>query len=170
VRVPVHVAQTLRFRQRVSEALLSELGRAPTPAELDTAVRARGGVVLSRDMALAADAATSTPISFDKPVAMSDSDGVPFGDFVASPDDLEADALTTALRCETAALLATHLSPRERWIVERIHGFHDGPGWTLEACGKALGLSRERVRQLHGRALKRLRRALQRTDEHRPSG
>jgi len=170
VRVPVHVTQTLRVRQRVSEALLTELGRPPSLDELDAAIIERGGAVLSREMALAANAATSTPISFDKPVAMADSDGVPFGDFVASPDDLEADALRTAQRDETTALLATHLSQRERWIVEHIHGFFDGQGWTLEACGKALKISRERVRQIHSVALRKLRRVLVRTHEDRRSG
>ena len=169
VRVPVYVTQTLRVRHRVEEDLRSTLGREPTPNELDAAVLERGGVVLSQAMALAATAATSTPISFDAPVATPEGDGAPFGDFVAGPESLEADALRSALHRETAAVLAAYLPTRERWIIECTFGFHDGHCWTLDACGKELRLSRERVRQLQQRALKRLRRVLGRAHDYRRS-
>lgn len=166
IRVPVGLRQTLRAQYRTEQTLTAVLGREPT---FDEVLAATTGKAPHPALAQAAHNATHAITSLDQPAPSLDGDGVALAEFLAGPDDIEADALRRAAQRELAMVLHLTLPARERWIIERRFGFHDGHCWTLEACGKELHLSRERVRQLQQRALRRLRRVMGRTDDHRRS-
>jgi RNA polymerase primary sigma factor len=150
IRIPVHVGETINKLIRVSRSLVQELGREPTHEEIaeemgTTPAKVREAIRISKD-----------PLSLDSPVG--DEEDAQLGDFVedkhATPP-LEAASLTM-LRAEVEDVLDT-LSPRERRILTLRFGLVDGRERTLEEVGKRLGVTRERIRQIEGKALRKLR-------------
>jgi len=156
VRLPVHVGDAVTRVMQVSRRLHQLLGREPTTAEV--AQEASLPVEVVRKLYLAA----TTPASLDARVDPGDD---PLWQFIRDPDatDPEDAALRTDLRNEIDLVLEEALTPRERAVIEMRFGLRGGgERMTLEAIGREFGLTRERIRQIELRALRKLRHPKQR--------
>ena len=155
VRVPVHVGDTLARQARLRQRLADDLGREPTGEEWAQDERARG---LAHEAA--AIAALQPPLSLDLPVG--DTGNEHLVDFV--PDEQavlpEEGALQRLLTQETHQILAEVLTERQRAVLTLRFGLDGGTPQTLDVVGQRLGITRERVRQIEGEAVRRVRHAL----------
>jgi RNA polymerase primary sigma factor len=150
IRIPVHMVETINKLVRVSRRLLQELGREPTDQEIGdemgiSAEKVREIVKVSQD-----------PVSLETPIGEEEDSHL--GDFVedkeaTSPSDA---ASLTMLRTEVEDILDT-LTPRERRVLQLRFGLIDGHQRTLEEVGKRFGVTRERIRQIEAKALRKLR-------------
>ncbi len=150
IRIPVHMIETLNKLVQISRALVQEYGREPTPSEI--AVRMGIPEVKVRRVLRAA----TEPISLETPVG--EEDGTHLRDFIedtmaSSP---ESAMILADLRKRTSEMLKT-LSPREDKILTLRYGLEDGIEMTLEEIGTAFGVTRERIRQIEAKALRKLR-------------
>jgi RNA polymerase sigma factor (sigma-70 family) len=146
IRLPVHVVERLFRVRRAQNALLAQLGREPRPEEVALAAR------VPLEDVLRFDALREIP-SLDAPVG----DGeLVLGEVIAAPEPGPEDEVARAAAHETARRALQALSDRERRVLKLRFGF-DGEPWTLDAIGQELDLTRERVRQIEGQALKKLR-------------
>ena len=150
IRVPVHMVETINKTLRMTRTLLQELGREPTPEEvaerLNVSVsRVREVLKISRD-----------PVSLDTPIGEEDDSHL--GDFIEDDSALSpADsAAFSMLRAELATALES-LTDRERQVVKLRFGLEDGRARTLEEVGKEFNVTRERIRQIEAKALRKLR-------------
>ena len=150
IRVPVHMVETINKTLRMTRTLLQELGREPTPEEvaerLNVSVsRVREVLKISRD-----------PVSLDTPIGEEDDSHL--GDFIEDDSALSpADsAAFSMLRAELATALES-LTDRERQVVKLRFGLEDGRARTLEEVGKEFKVTRERIRQIEAKALRKLR-------------
>ena len=150
IRVPVHMVETINKTLRMTRTLLQELGREPTPEEvaerLNVSVsRVREVLKISRD-----------PVSLDTPIGEEDDSHL--GDFIEDDSALSpADsAAFSMLRAELAIALES-LTDRERQVVKLRFGLEDGRARTLEEVGKEFNVTRERIRQIEAKALRKLR-------------
>ncbi|MHB8719076.1 MAG: RNA polymerase sigma factor RpoD [Candidatus Dormibacteria bacterium] len=150
IRVPVHMVETINKLVRVSRRLVQELGRDPTEEEIAeemgvTPERVREIRKISQD-----------PVSLEMPVGEEEDSHL--GDFVEDTEALApSEAATDAvLHSEVDNVLDT-LSPRERRVVQLRFGLVDGHQRTLEEVGKRFGVTRERIRQIEAKALRKLR-------------
>ena len=150
IRVPVHMVETINKTLRMTRTLLQELGREPTPEEvaerLNVSVsRVREVLKISRD-----------PVSLDTPIGEEDDSHL--GDFIEDDSALSpADsAAFSMLRAELATALES-LTDRERQVVKLRFGLYDGRTRTLEEVGKEFDITRERIRQIEAKALRKLR-------------
>ena len=150
IRVPVHMVETINKTLRMTRTLLQELGREPTPAEVAARLnvpvaRVREVLKISRD-----------PVSLDTPIGEEDDSHL--GDFIEddtalSPSDSAAFSM---LREELKSALES-LTDRERQVIELRFGLLDGRARTLEEVGKEFNVTRERIRQIEAKALRKLR-------------
>jgi RNA polymerase primary sigma factor len=150
IRLPVHMIERINRLLKVSRQLVQELGREPTPEELSVRVQ------MPVDMVRAALSVVVEPISLETPVG--DDEDCAIGDFIedrqtASPFET---ALGSERRARTLALLDT-LKPREARVLRLRYGLGDGYDWTLEEVGQEFRVTRERIRQIEAKALKRMR-------------
>ena len=150
IRVPVHMVETINKTLRMTRTLLQELGREPTPEEvaerLNVSVsRVREVLKISRD-----------PVSLDTPIGEEDDSHL--GDFIEDDSALSpADsAAFSMLRAELATALES-LTDRERQVVKLRFGLEDGRARTLEEVGQEFNVTRERIRQIEAKALRKLR-------------
>ena len=150
IRVPVHMVETINKTLRMTRTLLQELGREPTPEEvaerLNVSVsRVREVLKISRD-----------PVSLDTPIGEEDDSHL--GDFIEDDSALSpADsAAFSMLRAELATALES-LTDRERQVVKLRFGLEDGRARTLEEVGNEFNVTRERIRQIEAKALRKLR-------------
>ena len=150
IRIPVHMVETINKLVRVSRRLLQELGREPADEEIAeemgiTPEKVREITKVSQD-----------PVSLETPIGEEEDSHL--GDFV---EDKEATAPSdaaslTMLRTEVEDILDT-LTPRERRVLQLRFGLIDGHQRTLEEVGKRFGVTRERIRQIEAKALRKLR-------------
>jgi len=152
IRIPVHMIESLNVVLRTSARLVQELGREPTVEELAT----RADLPLERVEMLLKLA--KEPVSLETPVG--DDEESRLGDFVEddrfpSPAD---DVIAKDLQHSARALLKT-LTPREEKVIRMRFGLDERAEHTLEEVGRDFEVTRERVRQIEGRALHKLRRA-----------
>jgi RNA polymerase primary sigma factor len=150
IRLPVHMIERINRLLKVSRQLVQELGREPTPEEISVRVQ------MPLDMVRAALSVVVEPISLETPVG--DDEDCAIGDFIedrqtASPFET---ALGSERRARTLALLDT-LKPREARVLRLRYGLGDGYDWTLEEVGQEFRVTRERIRQIEAKALKRMR-------------
>ena len=150
IRVPVHMVETINKTLRMTRTLLQELGREPTPEEVAERLgvpvaRVREVLKISRD-----------PVSLDTPIGEEDDSHL--GDFIEDDTALSpADsAAFTMLRDELSKALES-LTERERQVVRLRFGLEDGRARTLEEVGKEFNVTRERIRQIEAKALRKLR-------------
>ena len=150
IRIPVHMIETINKLNRISRQMLQEMGREPTPEEvaerLNVSVsRVREVLKISRD-----------PVSLDTPIGEEDDSHL--GDFIEDDSALSpADsAAFSMLRAELATALES-LTDRERQVVKLRFGLEDGRARTLEEVGKEFNVTRERIRQIEAKALRKLR-------------
>jgi RNA polymerase primary sigma factor len=150
IRVPVHMIDRIRQLYRANHELEQKLGRSPTIEEISEEVQMNVRKVqwIIRVSWL--------PLSLESPVG--DEDDSELGQFIEdhfSPTPLQS-AYQSMLKEKLEEVLAT-LSPREARILRLRFGLDDGTPYTLEEVGQKFGLTRERIRQIEGRALRRLR-------------
>jgi RNA polymerase primary sigma factor len=150
IRIPVHMIETINKLVRVQRLLQQNLGREPTTEEL--AVRMELPVSKVRKVLRIAQ----EPISLETPVGEEEESHL--GDFiidrrVVSPSEA---VINLNLREQTAEVLKT-LSPREEKIIKMRFGLQDGSEHTLEEVGQHFAVTRERIRQIEAKALRKLR-------------
>ncbi len=150
IRVPVHMVETINKTLRMTRQLLQELGREPTPEEVADrlgvpASRVREVLKISRD-----------PVSLDTPIGEEDDSHL--GDFIEDDTALSpADSATFSMLREELANALESLTERERQVVKLRFGLEDGRARTLEEVGKEFNVTRERIRQIEAKALRKLR-------------
>ncbi len=150
IRVPVHMVETINKMNRVGRKFLQEHGREATNEELS---REMG---ISVDKIREAKKAAQDPISLETPIGEKEDSHL--GDFIedqktASPED-EA---TATMRREQVYRMLDTLTEREKGVLALRFGMDDGTPRTLEEVGKHFGVTRERIRQIEGKALKKLK-------------
>lgn len=150
IRIPNHVVDQISQLRRVREQLTQEYGRKPTMEEMALQLNCTPNKV--KDLI----ALMNEPVSLDVPVG--DDDGSLLGDFVES--DMvtpEEEVFDRVLKKQIEKALET-LTPKEKEVIIWRFGLNDGEPLTLEEIGKKLMVTRERVRQIEDKALKKLRR------------
>ncbi len=150
IRVPVHMVETINKTLRMTRTLLQELGREPTPEEVAERLnvpvsRVREVLKISRD-----------PVSLDTPIGEEDDSHL--GDFIEDDSALSpADSAAFSMLREELNTALESLTDRERQVVELRFGLQDGRARTLEEVGKEFNVTRERIRQIEAKALRKLR-------------
>ena len=150
IRIPVHMIETINKLMRVQKQLVQEYGREPTPDEVAEEV------LLPVDRVRAVLKMAQQPISLQSPVG--ESDETNFGDFIEdrgaeNPSDMTAIVL---LKEKIKDVLET-LTDRERQVLEQRFGLIDGYSRTLEEVGRQFQVTRERIRQIEAKALRKMR-------------
>ena len=150
IRIPVHMVETINKYIRISRQLLQELGRDPTPEEigkhmgLNTA-RVREIMKIAQE-----------PVSLETPIGEEEDSHL--GDFIEDEAALDpADAASMMLLKEQIADVLKTLAPREAEVLRLRFGLEDGRSRTLEEVGQNFGVTRERIRQIEAKALRKLR-------------
>ncbi len=150
IRIPVHMVETINKTGRVSRQLLQELGREPTPAEIADKM----GV--SVDKINEIQQISQDPVSLEKPIGEEEDsrlvDFIEDNDTPSPSSQAEANMLNDKLK----EVLDT-LTPRENEVIRRRYGLDDGKPKTLEEVGKEFNVTRERIRQIEAKALRKLR-------------
>lgn len=150
IRVPVHMVETINKTLRMTRTLLQELGREPTPEEVAERLnvpvsRVREVLKISRD-----------PVSLDTPIGEEDDSHL--GDFIEDDTALSpADSAAFSMLREELSTALESLTERERQVVRLRFGLEDGRARTLEEVGKEFNVTRERIRQIEAKALRKLR-------------
>jgi RNA polymerase primary sigma factor len=150
IRIPVHMIETINKLMRVQKQLVQEYGREPTPDEVAEEV------LLPVDRVRAVLKMAQQPISLQSPVG--ESEETNFGDFIEdkgaeNPSDMTAIVL---LKEKIKDVLET-LTERERQVLEQRFGLVDGYSRTLEEVGRQFQVTRERIRQIEAKALRKMR-------------
>ena len=150
IRIPVHMIETINKLNRISRQMIQEKGREPTVEELSIAMempetRIRKVLKISRE-----------PISMETPIG--DDDDSYLGDFIADSkiDQPDGAATKTGLKESTVNILES-LTPREAKVLRMRFGIHMNTDHTLEEVGKQFDVTRERIRQIEAKALRKLR-------------
>lgn len=150
IRIPVHMVETINKLIRVSRQLLQELGREPTPEEI------------SEEMGMPVDRVreilkiSQEPVSLETPIGEEEDSHL--GDFIQDDEASQPseEASYTLLREQLEEVLST-LTPREEQVLRMRFGLTDGKPHTLEEVGKEFDVTRERIRQIESKALRKLR-------------
>ncbi len=150
IRVPVHMVETINKTLRMTRTLLQELGREPTPEE----VAERLGVPVSRVREVLK--ISRDPVSLDTPIGEEDDSHL--GDFIEDDSALSpADSAAFSMLKEELDQALGSLTDRERQVVRLRFGLEDGRARTLEEVGREFNVTRERIRQIEAKALRKLR-------------
>lgn len=150
IRIPVHMTETINKLVRVSRSLVQENGREPSPEEVASAMKipvekVRGIIKIAQH-----------PISLETPIG--DEGDTSFGDFIEDKSAISpANATAYAMLKEQMDEVLETLTDRERRVLTLRFGIGDGYPRTLEEVGKIFSVTRERVRQIEAKALKKLR-------------
>ena len=150
IRIPVHMVETINKLIRVSRQLLQEYGREPTPAEI---AKEMG---ISEEKVREITKIAQEPVSLETPIGEEEDSHL--GDFIPD-DDIPAPAEAAAftmLKEQLTDVLDT-LTPREEKVLRLRFGLDDGRARTLEEVGKEFNVTRERIRQIEAKALRKLR-------------
>ena len=150
IRIPVHMVETINKVIRVSRQLLQELGHDPTPKEI------------AEEMSMPVDKVreilkiAQEPVSLETPIGEEEDSHL--GDFIPDEDASEPSeaASFTLLKEQLVDVLST-LTPREEKVLKLRFGIEDGRTRTLEEVGKEFNVTRERIRQIEAKALRKLR-------------
>ena len=148
IRVPVHILEVKNKISKVTKSLVQDLGRMPTVEE----IALKSGLPLSKVTRIMK--VVDGTVSFETPVG---EDTSTLGDFIVDPDAPSpfTQFVNTALKEEIDRVLST-LTPKEEKVVRMRLGIGEKTDFTLEEVGNAFGLTRERIRQIEARALKKL--------------
>jgi len=150
IRIPVHMVETINKLLRVSKQLLQELGREPSAEEIAKEMqlsvdKVRGIMKLSQD-----------PVSLETPIGEEEDSHI--GDFIADDDmPAPADAAAFSLLKEQLIAVLDTLTEREKKVLRLRFGLDDGRPRTLEEVGREFNVTRERIRQIEAKALRKLR-------------
>ena len=150
IRIPVHMVETINKLVRVSRRLVQEYGREPTSEEIG------GGMDLPADRVREIIKVSQEPVSLETPIG-EEEDSL-LGDFVEDNNTpAPAEAATHQLLKETVEDVLSSLTLRERRVLQLRFGLEDGRSRTLEEVGREFGVTRERIRQIEAKALRKLR-------------
>ncbi|MDO4291851.1 MAG: RNA polymerase sigma factor RpoD [Eubacteriales bacterium] len=150
IRIPVHMVETINKLIRVSRQLLQELGREPTPEEISEEMnmpvdRVREILKISQE-----------PVSLETPIGEEEDSHL--GDFIQDDNvPVPADAAAFTLLKEQLVEVLSTLTDREQKVLRLRFGLDDGRARTLEEVGKEFNVTRERIRQIEAKALRKLR-------------
>lgn len=150
IRIPVHMVETINKTGRVSRQLLQTLGREPTTAEIAEKMS------LTEEKVIEIQKIAQDPVSLEKPIGEEEDSHL--GDFIedntsASPAEK---AETRMLKEHLLEVLST-LTPRENEVIRKRYGLDDSRPKTLEEVGREFNVTRERIRQIEAKALRKLR-------------
>ena len=150
IRIPVHMIETINKLMRVQKQLVQEYGREPSPEEIADEIH------LPVERVRAVLKMAQQPISLQAPVG--DSDDTSFGDFIEdkAADNPMEEAGFSMLKDKIKDVLDT-LTEREREVLEQRFGLKDGYSRTLEEVGRQFQVTRERIRQIEAKALRKMR-------------
>ena len=150
IRIPVHMVETIHKVSRTTRQLLQELGREPTTAEVAEALGMTPDKV-REIMKIAQD-----PVSLETPIGEEEDSHL--GDFVEDSDSpAPSDSASYSLLREQLCNILHTLTPREEQVIKLRFGLEDGRPRTLEEVGKKFEITRERIRQIEAKALRKLR-------------
>ncbi len=151
IRIPVHMVETINKLKRVERQLVQELGRDPTPAEISAKLEGISPEKVREIQKIALD-----PVSLETPIGEEDDSHL--GDFIEDKDATSPDeyANNQLLKDEINAVLAG-LTDREEKVLRLRFGLYDGRTRTLEEVGKEFNVTRERIRQIEAKALRKLK-------------
>lgn len=150
IRIPVHMVETINKLIRISRQLLQELGREPTPEEIALEME------MSPEKVREIMKIAQEPVSLETPIGEEDDSHL--GDFIEDQDALApADAAAYELLKEQLEDVLDTLTEREENVLRLRFGLDDGRTRTLEEVGKVFGVTRERIRQIEAKALRKLR-------------
>jgi RNA polymerase primary sigma factor len=156
IRIPVHMVETINRYVRVSRDLTTQLGREPTVEEIAEAMSRGQETVTTPDKVREIIKVSQEPVSIDKPVG--DGEDTRFGDFIEDRGALApAEAATQQLLREQVEAVLDSLTGRERRVLQLRFGLEDGRARTLEEVGREFSVTRERIRQIEAKALRKLR-------------
>jgi len=150
IRIPVHMIETINKLMRVQKQLIQDFGREPTPEEIADEMQ------MPVDRVRAVLKMAQQPISLQSPVG--DSDDTNFGDFIEDKSaENPSDMTSYSLLKEKLQDVLESLTERERKVLELRFGLVDGYSRTLEEVGKQFKVTRERIRQIEAKALRKMR-------------
>jgi RNA polymerase primary sigma factor len=150
IRIPVHMVETINKLLRVSRKLVQEYGREPTSEELGK------GMEITLDKVREILKVSQEPVSLETPIGEEEDSHL--GDFIEDHTALPpADAASYQLLKEHIDDVLSTLNPRERRVLQLRFGLEDGRSRTLEEVGREFGVTRERIRQIEAKALRKLR-------------
>ncbi len=158
IRIPVHMVETINKMSRVERALVQELGRNPTPEEISERMKETMG----KDKYLTPEAIRTIqrialePVSLETPIGEEDDSHL--GDFIEDKETQSPAEFTTKslLRDELYRIMGD-LTEREQKVLKLRYGLEDNRPRTLEEVGKEFGVTRERIRQIEAKAIRKLR-------------
>lgn len=150
IRIPVHMVETINKLSRIQRSILQEKGRDATPDEI------------AKEMGLSVDKVRNIlkiaqePVSLESPIG--EEEDSTLGDFIKDADAMAPeDAASSSMLKEQLLEVLETLSPREQKVLKLRFGLEDGRSRTLEEVGKRFDVTRERIRQIEAKALRRLK-------------
>ncbi len=150
IRIPVHMIETINKLMRVQKKLIQKLGREPTEAEISQEME------MKPEQVRAVYRMAQQPISLQSKVG--DNDDAKYGDFIPdSSAENPSDQTAYSMLRERLHEILTTLTDRERQVLDYRFGLSDGFSRTLEEVGKQFNVTRERIRQIEAKALRKLR-------------
>ena len=150
IRIPVHMVETINKLIRTSRHLLQQMGREPTPEELAQELD------MSVEKVMEIQKIAQDPVSLETPIGEEDDSHL--GDFIQDDDSpAPQDAAAYTLLKEQLSEVMSTLTPREAKVLRLRFGLDDGKARTLEEVGKEFDVTRERIRQIEAKALRKLR-------------
>ena len=156
IRIPVHMVETINRLIRVSRQLLQELGREPTVEEIAEAMSKGQEVVVTPEKVREIIKVSQEPVSLETPIGEEEDSHL--GDFIEDRGALApAEAASHQLLKEQVEEVLDSLTGRERRVLQLRFGLEDGRARTLEEVGKEFNVTRERIRQIEAKALRKLR-------------
>jgi RNA polymerase primary sigma factor len=150
IRIPVHMVETINKLVRIQRRLVQEYGREPTAEEIGKELE------LPPDRVREIMKVSQEPVSLETPIGEEEDSHL--GDFLEDPSALApSDAASHQLLKEQVMDVLSSLTPRERKVLELRFGLEDGRSRTLEEVGREFNVTRERIRQIEAKALRKLR-------------
>ena len=150
IRIPVHMVETINRLIRTSRHLLQQLGREPTPEEIAKEME------IPVEKVMEIQKIAQDPVSLETPIGEEDDSHL--GDFIQDEDSpAPHDAASYTLLREQLEEVMSTLTPREAKVLKLRFGLEDGKARTLEEVGKEFDVTRERIRQIEAKALRKLR-------------
>jgi RNA polymerase primary sigma factor len=151
IRIPVHMVETINKLMRTSRKLMQDLGREPTPEEIGKAME------MDPDKVREILKISQNTTSLENPVGDSEDDSV-LGDFIADDRQISPyEATSQQMLRENIGEVLGALSDREARVLKMRFGLNGGKAMTLEEVGQKFGVTRERIRQIEAKALRKLR-------------
>jgi RNA polymerase primary sigma factor len=160
IRLPVHIVEKVNRIKKATRQLSQQLGRSPSEDEIAVAVE------MDAEQLRFVRRAIQLPVSLETPVGREEDTAL--GDLIQSKGDQPEQGVIKDLMCQDIEILLQTLTPRERDVLRLRYGLLDGRSRTLDEVGQQFSLTRERIRQIEARALRKLRhpQRLQRVREY----